>query len=373
VSGTTTSTGFVWHEKYMWHDTRAAAGPLPAGGWLEPDLHPENAATKRRFKNLLDASGLSERLVALTPRAATVEELCRVHDHAYVERIRGLSAGGGGEAGLVTPFGPGSYEIACLAAGGAITALDAVLDGAVANVYALVRPPGHHAVRDSGMGFCIFANIAVAVKHAQEVRGVERVAVVDWDVHHGNGTQAAFYGDASVLTISLHEAGVFPPGSGKVEENGEGEGAGANLNVPLPPGSGIGAYTAAMEEVVVPALARFRPELIVVASGFDASFLDPLGHQLLHSGFYRAATRLLLDAARRHCRDRLALVHEGGYSSGYVPFLGLATVEELCGERTEVEDPFLELAEGIEGQPLQPHQAAAVQAAAALVARVPAG
>lgn len=373
MSGATRSTGFVWHERYMWHDTRAAAGPLPAGGWLEPDTHPENPATKRRFKNLLDASGLSERLVSLSPRPATVEELCRVHDPEYVDRIRVLSEGNGGDAGLVTPFGPGSYEIACLAAGGAITAIDAVLDGRVTNVYALVRPPGHHAVRDAGMGFCIFANVAVALKHAQEVRGLERAAVVDWDVHHGNGTQDAFYDDPSVLTISLHEAGYFPPGSGSVDENGRGEAAGTNLNVPLPAGSGIGAYTAAMEEVVVPALDRFQPDLIVVASGFDASFMDPLGHQLLHSGFYRAATRMLLDAARRHCRDRLVLVHEGGYSSGYVPFLGLATVEELCGERTEVEDPFLELAEGIEGQELQPHQAAAVQAAAELVARVPAG
>ena len=367
------STGLVWHERYMWHDTRAAAGPLPAGGWIEPDTHAENPATKRRFKNLLDASGLAERLVPLSPRPATANELRRVHDPEYLDRIRELSQANGGDAGGLTPFGPGSYEIACLAAGGAITAVDAVLDGTVTNVYALVRPPGHHAVRNSGMGFCIFSNVAVAVKHAQAVRGVERAAVVDWDVHHGNGTQEAFYDDASVLTVSLHEAGYFPPGSGGLDENGDGEATGANVNVPLPAGSGIGAYTAAMEQVVAPALDRFRPDLIIVASGFDASFMDPLGHQLLHSGFYRAATRMVVEAARRHCRDRLVLVHEGGYSSGYVPFLGLATVEELCGERTEVEDPFLALAEGMEGQELQPHQAAAVQAAAALVGQVPMG
>lgn len=366
------ATGLVWHERYMWHDTRAAAGPLPAGGWIEPDTHAENPATKRRFKNLLDATGLTDRLVAVAPRPATVAELGRVHDLAYIERIELLSAANGGDAGGLTPFGPGSYDIALLSAGGVIAAVDAVLDGVVRNAYALVRPPGHHAVRDSGMGFCLFSNAAVAVKYAHEERGVARTVVLDWDVHHGNGTQAAFDDDPSVLTISIHEAGYFPPGSGRLEENGTGAGAGANINVPLPPGSGVGAYMAAMESVVVPAIDRFGPDLIVVASGFDASFMDPLGHQILHSGFYRDATRLLLEAARRHCGDRLVLAHEGGYSTGYVPFLGLATVEELCGETTGVEDPFLEVAIAIEGQELQPHQAAVVAAAAALVERVPA-
>jgi acetoin utilization deacetylase AcuC-like enzyme len=355
----------------MWHDTRAAAGPLAAGGWIEPDVHAENPATKRRFKNLLDASGLTSKLVEIAPREASPEELSRFHEPAYVERIRQLSESGGGDAGGLTPFGPGSYEIACLSAGGVIAAVDAVLDGTAANVYALVRPPGHHAVRDSGMGFCIFGNVAIAVKHAHEVRGVRRTAVLDWDVHHGNGTQSAFYSDPSVLTISLHEAYYFPPGSGRVEENGEGPGEGAALNVPLPAGSGHGAYMAAMEQVVIPAIDRFEPELIVVASGFDASFMDPLGHQVLDSSFYRAATQAVLEAAERHASGRLVLAHEGGYSTAYVPFLGLATVEELAAERTVVEDPFLGLNEGIESIALQPHQAAAVQAAAALVDRVP--
>ena len=365
------ATGLVWDERYMWHDTGSAGGPLRAGGWIEPDVHVENPATKRRLKNLLDASGLTARLAPIAPRPATAEELCRVHDPAYVDRIRELSAASGGDAGLLTPFGPGSYEIACLAAGGVIAAVDAVIDGVVDNAYALVRPPGHHALRDMGMGFCIFGNVAIAVKHAHAARGVRRTAIVDWDVHHGNGTQSAFLDDPDVLAISLHEGCYFPPGSGRVEENGEGAGAGATINVPLPAGSGAGAYMAAMERVVVPAIDRFEPELIVVACGFDASFMDPLGHQLLDSSFYRAATRLLMDAAARHAGGRLVLAHEGGYSSAYVPFLGLATIEELSGERTGVEDPFLGMNEGIESVPLQPHQAEAVAAAAALVERVP--
>jgi len=364
------ATGLVWHERYMWHDPRAAAGPLPARGWIEPDTHVENPATKRRIKNLLDASGLTDRLVAVAPRQATVAELAGVHDLDYIERIERLAADNGGDAGGFTPFGPGSYEIACLSAGGVIAAVDAVVDGVVENVYALVRPPGHHAVRDSGLGFCIFSNVAIAVKHAHESRGVARTAVVDWDVHHGNGTQSAFYDDPSVLTISIHEAGYFPPGSGRVEESGAGAGAGANINVPLPPGSGVGAYTAAMDSVVLPAIDRFRPELIVVASGFDASFMDPMGHQILHSGFYRAATAMLLDSARRHCDGHLVFAHEGGYSSGYVPFLGLATIEELSGESTGIEDPFLEVALAIEGQELQPHQAAVVSEAAQMVEQI---
>ena len=215
-------TGLVWHERYMWHDTGSAGGPLPAGGWLEPDVHVENPATKRRLKNLLDVSGLGEQLVPLAPRPASVEELCRFHTPEYVEQIRHLSDARGGDAGGLTPFGPGSFEIACLAAGGAIVAVDAVLDGHVDNVYALVRPPGHHALADAGMGFCLFGNVAIAVLHARHVRGLERVAVVDWDVHHGNGTEAAFYGDPTVLTISIHQDSCFPPGSGAVERTGEG-------------------------------------------------------------------------------------------------------------------------------------------------------
>ncbi len=364
------ATGLAWHERMMWHDTGSGASELAAGGWLEPHVHVESPDTKRRLKNLLDATGLSDGLTLLRPRPATVEELCRVHERAHVDRVASLSAGRGGDAGSEAPFGNGSYEIALLAAGGAIGALDATLDAAVDNAYALVRPPGHHAEPARGMGFCLFANVAVAVRHAQAARGVGRVAVVDWDVHHGNGTQAIFWDDPSVLAVSLHQDGLYPLGSGTLEESGGGEGRGATLNVPLPAGSGRGAYLAALDRVVIPALERFRPELIVIACGFDAGALDPLGRMLLSAAAFGEMTGRLREAASRLCGDRLVVVHEGGYSAGHVPFCGLAVIETLSGLSAGIEDPFAYL-DQLTGQELQPHQRDAVERAARLVEGVP--
>jgi hypothetical protein len=176
-------------------------------------------------------------------------------------------------------------------------AVDAVVSGAVENAYALVRPPGHHAEPDRGRGYCIFGNIAVAIMYARARLGVTRVAVVDWDVHHGNGTQRAFYEAPNVLTISIHQDNLYPANSGAVSENGAGSGLGYNLNIPMPPGSGGGAYLAAFERLIVPALRRFKPELIMVASGLDAGGFDPLGCMMLHSEHYRRLTRLILEVS----------------------------------------------------------------------------
>jgi acetoin utilization deacetylase AcuC-like enzyme len=364
-------TGLVWHERMMWHDTGSGTAELPTGGWVEPLAHFENPATKRRLKNLLDASGLTDQLTVLRPRAATVEELCRIHDLAYVERVAALSAGHGGEVGDEAIVSNGSYEIALLAAGGVITAIDATLDGLVDNAYALVRPPGHHALRDRGLGFCLFANVAVAIRHAQAERGVGRVAVVDWDVHHGNGTQAAFWDDPSVLAISIHQDGCYPQGSGTREERGGGVGEGATLNVPLPPGSGRGAYLAALERVVVPSLERFGPELIVIANGLDASGFDPLGRMQLSAAAFGDMTSTIVGVASSLCGGRLVAAHEGGYSALHVPFCGLAVIEALCGIDAGVDDPFAYV-EGQAGQALQSHQLDAIEAAALLVGDVPA-
>ena len=368
ATSTRPKTGFLWHERYMWHDTRSAGLFLPAGGMLEPDEHAENPRTKRRLKNLLEVSGLLDQLTLLAPRAATEEELLRFHTKDYVARIQELSAAGGGDAGEFTPFGPGSYEIALLSAGGCLAAVDAVIEGRVRNVYALVRPPGHHAEADRGRGFCIFANVSLAAMHARAVHGLKKIAVVDWDVHHGNGTQKAFWTDPDVLTISLHQDRYYPPETGAVGEVGEGKGRGFNLNVPLPPGSGTGAYRAALERVVLPALRAFRPEMLFVASGFDAGVSDPLGRMMLHSKAYREMTRDLVGAANELCAGRFVACHEGGYSAAYVPFCGLAVLEEMSGISTGVEDPFLGFFEGMGYQEIQTHQEAAIAAAEANLA-----
>ena len=369
-------TGLVWHELFMWHDTSPLASVLPSGrGVIEPDAPAESAASKRRIKNLLDVSGLTDRLTLIRPRPATDDELMLVHSRAYVDAVRAMSAGSGGDARLAaplgeTPFGPGGFDIAALAAGGIIAAVDLILAGTVRNAYALVRPPGHHAEAGHGFGFCIFNHGALAARHALRNRGLGRVAIVDWDVHHGNGAEHIFWTEPEVLTISIHQDGAFPPGSGPIGAVGEGAGAGYNLNVPLPPGSGTGAYRAAFERVIVPALHRFEPDLIVVPCGFDAGFYDPLARMMLHSECFRAMTRMMMEAADALCGGRLLLCHEGGYHTTTVPFYGLAVIEELSGERTGVADPFLPIAEGFSHQDLQPHQEAVIARAEALAAGI---
>jgi acetoin utilization deacetylase AcuC-like enzyme len=357
-------TGFLFEEIYLWHDAAREGFPI------EPGHHFENPDTKRRFRNLLAVSGLLEELHPIKAIEATEDDVARFHTREYIAHIKRMSAERGGEAGEFTPFGPGSFEIALLAAGGVMRAVEAVVSGAVENAYALVRPPGHHAEANRGRGYCIFGNIAVAVMHARAKLGVTRVAVVDWDVHHGNGTQAAFYEDPNVLTISIHQDNLYPANSGSVGENGADRGAGYNLNLPMPPGSGGGAYLAAFERVIVPALRRFKPELIVVASGLDAAGLDPLGRMMLNAEHYRRLTRLIMDAAAEVCFGRVVLAHEGGYSAIYVPFCGLAIMEELSGIRTKIVDPYIEMAESWGYQELQPHQAAAIDRAALLLDRI---
>ena len=365
------ATGWVFHELYLWHNTGSYAGVFPPGLTIEPDEHAENPRTKRRLRNLLEVAGLLERLQPIKPRPATEAELGRFHTADYIVRIKAESALlHGGDAGILTPFGQGSFEIACLAAGGTIAAVDAVIKGEVRNAYALVRPPGHHAERDRGLGFCLFGNVAVAALHARATHRLGRIATVDWDVHHGNGTQQAFYEDPAVLTMSIHQDRLFPLTTGGVEENGAGPGAGYNLNIPLPPGSGTGAYLAAFERVVLPALRKFKPELILVPSGFDGGGTDPLGRMMMTSGLYRRLAELLIEAADELCGGRLVLSHEGGYSASHVPYCGLAVLEALSGIATGVEDPWLKIMDRWGQQELQPHQEAAVARAAALLPHI---
>lgn len=365
------TTGFVHHEKYLWHDTGSAGIWIPAGGLIQPEAHAESPESKRRIRNLLAVSGLLDELHGIVPFAATEEDLLRFHTAEYVQSIREKSAERGGDGGVTTPFGPGSYEIALLSAGGVMAAFDAVLNDEVTNAYALVRPPGHHAEYNIGKGFCLFANASLAILRAKALQQVARVAVVDWDVHHGNGTEQAFYRDPGVLTISIHQDNCFPPDSGAMAHRGDGEGFGANINIPLPPGSGRGAYLAVMEQVIAPALRAFRPELIVVPCGFDASSTDPLGRMMVSSTTYRDMAKTLLGLASELCEDRLVMCHEGGYSTALVPFCAHAVLEEMSQGEHRIKDPYAAFLDGQGGHELYPHQAEVVQAGVQLLGEIP--
>lgn len=366
------TTGYVWKDIFAWHQTGDGGAFLPARGLIQPgQLHAENAETKRRIHNLLEVSGILDGLHSIRDiAAATDEEILAVHDAAYIDRIKAQSAENGGDAGELTPFGPGGYEIAALSAGGCLTAGRAVMRGEIDNAYVLNRPPGHHAEPDRGCGFCLLANGPIAVEALRREFGIGRVAFVDWDVHHGNGAQRIYYNDPTTLTISMHQHHYYPADTGAVDENGSGAGEGYNLNIPLHPGSGHGAYMHAFETVVIPALDRFRPELIVVLSGFDGGALDPLGRNMAYSTTFREMTRQVKSAAERHCQGRLLVLHEGGYSAAYAPFCGAAVVEELMGATDVIEDPFIPILEGIGMMDLQPHQAEAIARSAALVSRI---
>jgi acetoin utilization deacetylase AcuC-like enzyme len=337
------ATGFFWDERCFWHHGGSYAFTLPAGGLVQPGAGlPEGPETKRRLKNLIDATGLIGELDARSAPPAGWDELARVHPESYLRRFKELSDAAGGELGLRAPFGRGGFEIAALSAGLARTALFEVLEGRLANAYALSRPPGHHCLPDFPNGFCLLANIAIAVEAALAGRRVGRIAVVDWDVHHGNGTEAIFYERPEVLTISLHQDRNYPLDTGGAEARGAGAGIGANLNVPLPPGCGHASYLQAMERIVLPALSRFRPDVIVVACGYDAAAVDPLGRMLATAATFRAMTAMVKAAAADLCGGRLVLVHEGGYSEVYVPFCGHAVLEELSGSATTAPDPLAE-------------------------------
>lgn len=363
-------TGWMSHELYLWHNTLNWNQLFEPDLTIQPGEHAENPETKRRFRNLMEVSGLLDHLTIIKPRPAEHEEILRFHTPEHVAHIKAVSDAGGGDASTLTPMGKGSYEIALLAAGGVIEAFDAVLKGTVANAYALCRPPGHHAIADLAMGFCLFGNAVIGIEHARAVHGIERFATVDWDVHHGNGTEAAFYDDPNVLTISMHQDNLFPSDSGKLEHNGEGAGEGACINIPLPPGSGGGAYLAAMEQVVIPALDAFKPEMIVVPCGFDASSMDPLANMMLASNHFRKMTEMVMAAADRHCGGRVVMTHEGGYSAPYVPYCGLAVVEALSGIDTGIRDPWGEFIVDYGYQDLQPHQAQIIERAKALLGDV---
>ncbi|EEY59827.1 histone deacetylase, putative [Phytophthora infestans T30-4] len=356
--------GYVYDERYLWH--RPWSQQYSA--FVEPFRHWESPETKRRFHSLLAVSGLLDQLVTIRPQIATMIQLERVHTRRYLEELEQLSAREeGGNAGEEAPFSQLAFDIARLSAGGVLAAVDAVMEGRVDTAYALTRPPGHHAVADRGMGFCLLNNVAITAKHLLETYSsqIKKIAIVDYDVHHGNGTQEAFYDDDRVLFVSLHQANNYPADTGKITERGEDKGLGFTVNVPLPPGSGSGAYEYAFRNVVIPSLESFKPDFVLVSSGFDASYADPLAAMILSSSVFRFMAHEVVDVAKRICAGRIVFAHEGGYSETYVPFCGAAVIEELLGIQDvdkQIKDPFLSEVERWEYQELQEHQKKVVDA-----------
>ncbi len=336
-------TGFFLHEECFWHTGGNYALTVPVGNFVQPLGYgglPENPETKRRLKNLIEISGLSKELIMKSSPRANIDEMSTVHTRSYLDKFAHLSEEGGGELGLRVPFGPGGFDIASRSAGLVLSAVNSVLRDELDNAYALARPPGHHCLADFPNGFCMLNNIAIAVRVAQKHALVNRVVILDWDVHHGNGTESIFYDDPNVFTISIHQERNYPLDTGFFEHRGQGDGLNFNLNIPLPPGSGDCSYMEVMNRLVEPAIQNFKPEIIIVACGFDASGVDPLSRMLCSSVTFQKMTKSVMDLASEVCSGKVVMAHEGGYSEVHVPFCGHAVIREMAGSSIYVEDPL---------------------------------
>ena len=306
-------TGFAYHPDYLQHYT----GPL----------HPERPERLRASLEALEGSELWAELHPIEPTPATVEQVCYAHDSGYVARVRQHCEQ---EVPLDydTPVVAESFDIARLSTGGVLRAADAVIAGTVRNAFALVRPPGHHAVPNRSMGFCLFNNVAITARYLQREHGVGRVAIVDWDVHHGNGTQDIFYADGSVFFFSIHQSPLYPF-TGAADERGADDAVGTNLNVPMPPGSDTEAYIAVFQDILKPALLDFAPEVVMISAGFDAHYLDPLASINVTAEGFAALTDIVAEIAAETARGRIISALEGGYSLRGVSESVVAHVERL--------------------------------------------
>lgn len=276
--------------------------------------HPEQPARFRTVVDRLETTGLAQDLTRLNGRSASDDDLALVHTREYIALVEREVAQNRGQLSTGdTAIRRHSTEAARSATGSALAAIDAVLAGTVQNAFCAVRPPGHHASAARGMGFCLFNTVAVAARYAQSHYGIQRVAIIDWDVHHGNGTQDIFYEDESVLFFSTHQSPWYP-GTGAASETGAGPGAGATINCPLPAGSGRKEIFGCFEHLLLPAAQKFRPGLLLISAGFDSRINDPLGQFLLTDNDFADLTVLLMEFADRFCQGRLVSVLEGGYN-----------------------------------------------------------
>ncbi len=291
-------TAVVWDPRYLEHDMGFG--------------HPESPARLKAVQGVLETPQLRENLNFLSPRFATLDEIAMVHDFEYVHKIE-KTAGREIQLDPDTSTSPGSWDAARLAVGGLLGCVDAVYDRSAKNAFAFVRPPGHHAERERAMGFCLFNNVAIAAEYALRTKNAKRVAIMDYDVHHGNGTQWSFYDRADVLYVSTHRY-PFYPGTGSRQEEGKDAGKGFTLNVPFLGGEGDHEYLMAFENEVLPALRDYAPDLLLVSAGFDAHRLDPLGGMNVTAEGFAHMTQGLMDIADQVCGGRTVLVLEGGYS-----------------------------------------------------------
>jgi acetoin utilization deacetylase AcuC-like enzyme len=291
--------------------------------------HPERPDRIVAVTAALKNSGLTDRMTRVQPRRATEDELALCHKRSYLDLVRHDFSRGAHELTTGdTAIGPGSLEVALDAAGGVLNAVDAVLSGGARNAFCAVRPPGHHATPNRGMGFCIFNNVAIAARFAQQRYGVHRVLIADWDVHHGNGTQDIFYSDGTVMFFSTHQSPWYP-GTGRAGETGEDAGAGTTMNCPFPAGSGHAEIVGSFRHRLLPAARQFQPELVMISAGFDSREGDPLGRFRLQDDDFRELTQIMLEIADDHAGGRLISVLEGGYSLSGLASAVTAHVDEL--------------------------------------------
>ncbi len=339
--------------------------------YLEHNLpsHPENARRLKRILGTLEDEGMLARLRLLEPRPATVEELQRVHTPEHIGRVRRMAQAGGGYLDPDTYVSPRSFDAALMAAGGVVRAVEAVLAGEVANGFALVRPPGHHATATRAMGFCLFNNVAVAAwaalsspfplvgEKAGDGGQAKRVFIADFDVHHGNGTQNAFADDPAVFYFSTHQYPYYP-GTGHWSETGHGAGEGTLLNVPLPPGVGDAGYAQVYAELVWPLAERFCPDLMLVSAGYDAHWSDPLAQMNLSLTGYAQLQQELVHMAGQLCDGRIMFTLEGGYQldvlaygvlNGFYAMLGEDTIADPLGPSPHPERPVDALVARLKG------------------------
>lgn len=303
------------------------------------DGHPENRERLAGTLRLLHADGILDRLTAVEVTPVTSERLARVHPASYLAHVDERARAGDGNLDPDTYIGMSSHDAALASAGAAVAVTEAILAGGARRGMSLMRPPGHHALRDRAMGFCIFANVAVAAEVARAEHGLERVLIIDWDVHHGNGTEAIFYDDPGVAFFSTHQF-PFYPGTGDLDSIGTGDGEGFTLNVPLPQGIGDAGYRRIFDELLAPFARRFAPELIIVSAGYDAHWRDPLANECLGIGGFRDLQRCVTGLADELCDGRLVLALEGGYDLEVLPHAILSSLRLLENVDAEISDPF---------------------------------